>query len=284
MRTVSQRWHASIMRGKNGSDDPEVIFKPFPICPWLHPRLHPRLVEIVLKLGIKRQLAVDEPIFRTGRVDQFVLVTKGVTGRSIGNPSGQASTAIAYSTPNHIGAGNLNFMTGRPAIGRYFALTPAEIVYCPRDLLRSVIATDPDLVNLMNIQLELATLSDRLGFCCLSLLGAEDRIKSHLVTWSLNFGEMVRIGDVECIKMPSPLPRPAISQVSSTSMVWIDKHMKEWRDKRLWKRDGDWVYLKPELLDPVYKWMRKSEEELSNFEYPQSISDLILPTNKQPKN
>ena len=34
----------------------------------------------------------------------------------------------------------------------------------------------------------LASLSDRVGVCCLSLLSKEDKLKAFTSTWALNFG------------------------------------------------------------------------------------------------
>lgn len=275
MAQLSQQWFASIAHGRNGSSDPNVLFKPFPLMPWLHPRLHPALTEIIQRVGLTKKLSANENLFPANdKVDHLVYVQKGVTGRSIGDPNRQAAKAIAFSTPGHIAAGNLNIYSARPAIGRYFAITDAELIYCPRDLFLSLIDTDEELKRIACIQFECCSLSDRLGFCCMSLLGAEDRMKALLVTWACNYGELVTKNSETWIKSPTPLPRQTRAFVGNTSLVWLDKTLKLWKDQGVYRRKGEWVYLKPELIDPVYKWMRQSEEK-SDFTYPESISDLV---------
>ena len=121
------------------------------------------------------------------KIDHVVLVTKGVTGRAIGSTSGETQ-AIALSTPGHIAAGNLNFFSGRPAAGHYFAITNAEVVYVPQTILAGLAKQDRFINELLQVQFELASLSDRVGFCCLSLLSTEDKLKALTSTWALNYG------------------------------------------------------------------------------------------------
>lgn len=51
------------------------------------------------------------------------------------------------------------------------------------------LAKQDSLINeLLQVQFELASLSDRVGVCCLSLLSKEDKLKAFTSTWALNFG------------------------------------------------------------------------------------------------
>ena len=97
------------------------------------------------------------------KISDIVLVQQGVTARNFGNAvSGPKAAAI--STPGHFACGNLNFLTRRPSLGTYFALTKAQVVVCPKDLLLPVLTTDPELFAYTIRLLESCTLSDRVGF------------------------------------------------------------------------------------------------------------------------
>ncbi len=277
MPKFSQSWYASIVQGKNLTNNPNAIFSKVPVMPWLHHRLHPTLVRIFLQLGIQRKLNEGERIFNQNeKIDQLVLCLKGITARAIG-PGNECSSAFAISTPGHLAAGNLNFFSGRPAAGHYFALTNAEIVCVPRSILLNLAKQDRNINELLQIQLELASLSDRVGFICLSLLSTEDKLKALCSTWSLNYGEMVKDErQKKWIKMPVPLTRKIQSRITNCSSVWLDKVLHNWIKKGQWKRDKEFVYVAPELLEPFYHWLIACMDEADSFNYPKTLSEQIL--------
>ena len=277
MAKFSQSWYASIVQGKNNTNSADAIYSKVPVMPWIHHRLHPILEKLFMKLGIARTLREGEKIFSSKeKVDHVVLVTKGVTGRAIGSTSGETQ-AIALSTPGHIAAGNLNFFSGRPAAGHYFAVTKAEVVCVPQSILTGVAKQDRIINELLQVQFELASLSDRVGFCCLSLLSTEDKLKALTSTWALNYGTMVYDDDGrKMIRMPVPLTRKYQVLVTNCSSVWLDKVLHKWIREKNWKRDGEFVLVNPELLEPFYLWIRGCMDEADSYNYPRTLAEQIL--------
>ena len=125
---------------------------------------------------------MQEILYPQGRkVSDIVLVQQGVTARNFGNAvSGPKAAAI--STPGHFACGNLNFLTRRPSLGTYFALTKAQVVVCPKDLLLPVLSTDPELFAYTIRLLESCTLSDRVGFALMAFAPVDLRLKAFVVT------------------------------------------------------------------------------------------------------
>ena len=143
MGNVSTEWLAAISTGRDYSIDEKKKGCAVPVTPWLHPPVGKRLRDLITKLGTVRELERQEILYPHGRkVSDIVLVQQGVTARNFGNAvSGPKAAAI--STPGHFACGNLNFLTRRPSLGTYFALTKAQVVICPKDLLLPVLSTDP---------------------------------------------------------------------------------------------------------------------------------------------
>lgn len=276
MAKFSQNWYASIVQGKNNTNASDAIFSKVPVMPWIHHRLHPLLVKIFLKLGITETLKEGQRVFSPNeRIDHVVLVTKGVTARAIGSTGGDVH-AIALSTPGHLAAGNLNFFSGRPAAGHYFAITNAEVVYVPRNILLGLAKQDRAVNELLQVQFELASLSDRIGFCCLSLLNTEDKLKALASTWALNYGTMVVDKEGrKMIRMPAPLTRKYQILVTNCSSVWLDKVLHKWIRDKNWKRDGEFVLVCPELLEPYYHWLKGCMDEADTFNYPKTLAEQI---------
>lgn len=125
MRNVSNEWLAAISTGRDYSIDEKKRGCAVPVTPWLHPPVGKRLRDLITKLGTVRELDRQEILYPQGRkISDIVLVQQGVTARSFGNAvSGPKAAAI--STPGHFACGNLNFLTRRPSLGTYFALTKA---------------------------------------------------------------------------------------------------------------------------------------------------------------
>ena len=276
MRNVTTSWLAAISRARNGAGDADVLDRPFPILPWLTVALHPRLIDLIDRIGLASTYEADEYLLDPNEpVNKVAYVRRGVTGRSAGDPHGQKASAIAISTPGHIAYGNLNFFTERHAIGRYFALTPAEIVVCDRNLLYSLIFKDPELLELTVKQFECCMLSDRLAFASLALLNAENRLKAFGCTWAANYGERVEKADGEWIKMPAPMSRRVRTAIISVSGNWLDGKLQEWMKAGVWLREGDWVWVRADFLDPVYVWMLRAEGRSVRFDYPEHLAELI---------
>lgn len=277
MKRFSPGWHQAIMRSDNFrrvSHDP--LRSNFPVLPWLTHWVDPKIAELIDHCGIEKELGAGEPIFSSNeKIASLVLLKSGVTARGLANPDAQSRRACALATPNRIAAGNLNFFSHRHAIGRYYTITPAKLVYCPRDLLLSVVRKDIDLFQLLVTQFELATLSDRLGFACMSLLDASDRLKVLNLIWAVNFGTFVTESGGQWIKMPVPMGRSVRAQVTGTSVFWVDQTLKKWRSAGLWRCEGDWAWIKTELIAGVYEWIKSAGEASSDYRYPDAVESLI---------
>lgn len=277
MKNTSAEWLQSLMYPVNRQlvgDDP--LHSQFPIFPWITPWVHPTIVDLIEHCGIVRELDAGEPLFSTNeKISSLVYVISGVTARCLANPDAQSKQAIALAPPGHFAAGNLNFFSHRHAIGRYYTLTPAKLIYCPRDILQAVIQKDIDLFKRVVIQFEMTSLSDRLGFACLSLLSAEERLKVLALIWAVNYGRFVQKDNQFWVKMPTPMSRDVRTRVTSTSLFWVDRTLKQWKQSKLWIRDGNWVYMKLALVEPIYQWIRHAGEEASDYLYPEQLETLI---------
>lgn len=277
MKNTSAEWLQSLMYPVNRQlvgDDP--LHSQFPIFPWITPWVHPTIVDLIEHCGIVRELDAGEPLFSTNeKISSLVYVISGVTARCLANPDAQSKQAIALAPPGHFAAGNLNFFSHRHAIGRYYTLTPAKLIYCPRDILQAVIQKDMDLFKRVVIQFEMTSLSDRLGFACLSLLSAEERLKVLALIWAVNYGRFVQKDNQFWVKMPTPMSRDVRTRVTSTSLFWVDRTLKQWKQSKLWIRDGNWVYMKLALVEPIYQWIRHAGEEVSDYLYPEQLETLI---------
>ena len=124
MLRISPEWEAAIAKPRREAHL-DGTSSPVPIVPWLAPSLHPELRELLARLGSVRRLAAGENVINPEEpVSSLVLVTRGVTGRSVGSPDGQSSEAIAVSTP-----GSRAHCRGQPQLFH----APARIrpVLCP---------------------------------------------------------------------------------------------------------------------------------------------------------
>ncbi len=231
------------------------------MTPWITPKVHNRIVEIIDSVGKICLLDQEERILSEGEsVNKLAYVRKGVTARTAGDPNAQSATAMAIATPGRLALGNLNFFTQRPAFGRYFALVPSEVVVADRDVVFDQIQSDSELVRIFAAQFELSSLSDRVAFISTALLDTELRLKTFTCSWAISFGELVDGPDGPWIRMPIPLTRKVRTDIIKTSMNSIDKILKEWMSHGNYYRQGDWVYVKPEVLDGIYNWMVRIDE------------------------
>lgn len=275
MSNVSPEWLAAISQGRQYSVAPTDTKYAVPITPWLHPPLDERLQALIRRLGIRRKLQRQEVIFANAQaVSELVLVEQGVVARNFGMASSKPHTSAAISTPGHLGSGNLNFFTRRPVFGQYFALTRAEVTCCAKDLLLSVLSTDPKLFSLLLKHLECCTLSDRVGFALVAFAPVELRIKAFVITWAIHFAKIIEDGSDLVVKMPVPLTRNNRCLVANASSVSTDSCLKSWKDKGVWIREGDFVTFPASFFDDAYRWMRNAEEN-SPYVYPKTLSELF---------
>ena len=275
MAKLSKAWHKTLIQCSFDSVlDDAIERSPVPIMPWITHRLDPDLLSLMLRLGLKRTIRAGNLLFgHSEKIDELIVVRRGITARSMGNLDGRA---IGLATPGRIAAGNLNFFSGRHAIGRYFAITDCELCVCPRSLLLSVLESEPRLFKICAVQFECCVLSDRLSFACLSLLDGRERLQAFLATWAVNYGQMLEDEDgSRWIRMPVPTTIQTQSQIVNTTLNWVDRILHHWRKRGLWRRKGEWIFVSPIVLEEAYRWMRSLEEGDNLFHYPSSLSALI---------
>lgn len=273
MARLSQRWQDSILQSRNQSCGQSVLDSTFPIMPWITPALDPKLEALILRIGARRNFEPGELLFaKDQKIDQLAIVCRGVTAQGIGNFS---QYAVGLATPGRIAAGNLNFFSERHAIGRYFALTTAEVCFCPRSLLLSILRRDERLFMSCVAQFECSALSDRLSFACLFLGDAVLRLKALTATWALNYGSLEKVNGKEWIRMPVPMTIRVRSQVINATSNWVDRIIAGWRKAGLCRREGEVVFVSIQLIEEGYTWLRSIEEADNKFHYPHSIRTLF---------
>lgn len=261
MNSRSLAWHAAIERNIDSPWDAEHMTMD-PIVPFITHAVHPQIAGLIERLGVRRQLAPEELIFKPGEpVEQLILVKKGITAREVG----QITNALAISPPGHFACGNLNFFTSHPCIGRYYAIVTSEIISVPQELVRRIIWSDPALARIMAIQLELCTLSDRMAFGSYAAISVDLRLKAFFIAWYRNYGQYFPEagGEGWCV-MPVSVQRKYLAAVINSSRVWLDKTFKDWKEKALYRVDGNFLLMRPSLLEPAYKWIVQMEEASVN--------------------
>lgn len=274
MNRRSLAWYAAIEKTVDLPWDAEHPVTE-PVVPFITHAVHPKVVELMLRLGIERHLRAGELIYRTGEpVEHLVLVKKGITAREVG----QGSNVIAIATPGHFACGNLNFFSSLACIGRYFALVDSEILFVPQRLMRQMLKTEPDLGHIFSVQLELCTLSDRMAFGAYALSAVSERLKVFFIAWYRNYGRLLQqgAGGSWCV-MPLPVQRKYLASVINSSRVWLDKTFKDWSDRGLYALQGDYVLMRPVLLESAYRWMIGMEEAAKNARpdsYTQWLNDI----------
>lgn len=279
MAQTSAFWLSCINRGRKYSIESEAGSL-IPILPWIHPPLHPTLLELVCRLGVPHQVEKEEELLRLDQsIAHLAVVNRGVTGRNFGNNIIATDKAAAISLPGNIAYGNLNFFTDRPAFGHYFSITKAEVTVCPKNLLLTVLKEDSDLLLKFIRHLECCTLSDRLGLAMTAFVQVEVRLKAFIFGWAVRYGETYREGGKLHLRMPVPLTRSNQCLLTYSSQVSTDNVLKNWKNDGHWVREGDMVSIEVSFLDDAYTWMRNSEEN-SPYRYPKSASELFeaLPT------
>ena len=138
MRAPSGQWFKAIADTRDAPWD-GLSGPKSPVMPWIHPVLHPEIKSLIERWGVERTLAPKDPVLGTSeRVDQLVMVKSGITARCVSSPFAQSRLSVAIGLPGRLACGNLNFFTGRPCVGRYFALVPSVVVSVPQELVMSL--------------------------------------------------------------------------------------------------------------------------------------------------
>lgn len=246
-----------------------------PVMPWIHPVLHPEIKSLIERWGVERTLAPKDPVLGTSeRVDQLVMVKSGITARCVSSPFAQSRLSVAIGLPGRLACGNLNFFTGRPCVGRYFALVPSVVVSVPQELVMSLAKKNTEFLLLIAAQFELAALSDRLGFAAETLLGIDERVLAFFMSWASVYGKLTEIDGETWGDMPHILRGEALRYVVNCSSAALERSMTSLKKKGLVVSEADRFRVKLEILKPVHQWLR-SAEEASALPRPEEISRLF---------
>lgn len=279
MGGVSASWLAAAQAAQ--SDDWDAVEGPNGLLtPWIAPRVPRRVAELISRLGNSRRLEAGEYIYAPhDRVDRLVLVRNGLTARAVVDPASSQPEAIAISPPGRLGSGNLNFFSGRPCAGRYFALCRSEIVSCPQSLIRAMGKSDPELGLLLVHYFELCNLSDRLAFASQVMLDVPTRLKTLLLSWAVSFGHEAERADTSgrWIRMPALMARGDMARVIHASLMSVDRLLGEWRQTGQILREGEVAWVRPELLRDAHSWLCRTEEEASLHPRPRELSEVLRP-------
>lgn len=245
-----------------------------PVFPLIAHPIHPELRQLFNNIGIKRMLDTGEFIFKYGEpVHCIAMVTKGITARQVGQ---SPDNIMAVSIPGRIACGNLNFFTEHPCVGSYHALVPSEVCIVNSKLLKTILAKEPELLWHFVENMELITLSDRLGFAVQSMLPLEERIKSFYLAWAVNYAvyEPGPEGEEGWLTMPPTLQRKHLCNLAKSSKFSLDVALKDWKSSgELYMEDG-MIKIRPSLLKSCYDWMAQLEEG-SPYKRPEELLSLF---------
>ena len=261
MRPPSHNWFREIERSRDRAYN-EAAFGSFPIFPWLAPALHPELRSLIERWGVVRKVNAREPILGNpnNKVDQLVLVRSGITARFFGLVYRQSNPAMAFSVPGRLACGNLNFFSGRPCYGSYFAVVPSEVVSVPQSLVRQMCETNARFAMLVASEFEKISLSDRLGFGLLAKLDVENRFLAFLLSWAVTFGHMEMQGEEAWVRMPLPLRGEALESVLNCSSATLNRYQNALKQRGDFVVEGDIARVRLDLHKPINNWIRNIED------------------------
>lgn len=250
-----------------------------PILPWITVPLHPLIREFFETCGREVCFAPGEKFFPTTQVTHFVAVTSGLTGRGVAVLRDRSGAgAIALSTPGRFAAGNLNWVTRRPAIGRYCTLSQCTVRMIPHvEAEERILARDDanEFLRILYTQIELINLSDRMGFSVLALLSAPQRLQALFLAWAVFYGSIREEGGRHLVRMPSPGRRSHIEDVLSVSSVTMDKLSSHLHAEAAFERDGEFVVFDAAWLQEAHGWMRACDGDGVIYPRPKSVIDFL---------
>lgn len=187
MRRFSPQWFDALRTKRFSREWPGVSGPAAPVMPWVTPPLHPYIRNLFSTWGVVREFGPGEWLFPRVQVRSFMYVEEGLTGRILASLDGQPGAgAMALSPPMRNASGNLNWVTGRAAIGRYQALSHVRVREIRHSDMHDILKPwiNQDIFLLVMGQAELINLSDRMGFAILALLPAMERLKALFLCWA----------------------------------------------------------------------------------------------------
>lgn len=233
-----------------------------PLMPWITPSMPPKLLDAMIRLGSVRRLHPGEYVFKQNdRYDRLVLLLDGLGARAFGSLFTQTSAALALSVPGRLLGGNHCFFSGRPGVGRYFALTQANILSASSFELKQLMREDLSLAEESAAYLDMCLQSDRIGLGVIALLPARSRILAWALSWGFVYGELqVEPRGDEILRLSPVLPVDLIARVVSTNPSQVKRDLAELKKQGVLKRDGQDLLVLASALDPIWNWLYGIEE------------------------
>lgn len=277
MRRFSDKWFAALGRGRFGESWKDLTGPRAPVVPWIAPPLHPFIRKAFTRYGTVREFEAGSWLYSHVQVHSFMYVESGLTGRVAASLEGQAGAgAMALSAPMRNASGNLNWITGRAAIGRYMAISNVRVREIPHDVVQNMVwHLNSRHYLLLLAQTELINLSDRMGFSILALLPALDRLKALFISMALYFGELFTQEGRLMTRFPIPGRKTHMANVIRVSDVTLDSLLATLRLTAHYRIDGDFIELDVEELQSVHEWMRYADGSNAFLTRPRRIEDML---------
>ena len=279
MRRFSPQWFDALRTKRFSREWPGVSGPAAPVMPWVTPPLHPYIRNLFSTRGVVREFGPGEWLFPRVQVRSFMYVEEGLTGRILASLDGQPGAgAMALSPPMRNASGNLNWVTGRAAIGRYQALSHVRVREIRHSEMHDILKpwANQDIFLLVMGQAELINLSDRMGFAVLALLPAIERLKALFLCWSLFYGHIHEENGRRYVRFPVPGRKAHIAQVIRTSLVTLDSLLAELRAGAGYEREGDFCRLEASALQSVHDWMHHADGEGAYIARPKRVEDMLF--------
>ncbi len=158
------------------------------------PPVPPELEALFRAEGQVRQLNGGEYVYTPrmplSLMSLMSLITQGVAGRTFGSMYSQSKQGMALAVAHRICGGNHTFHSGRPGNGRYFAVTPLEVITLPNARIKERMEACQTLRQAVEVQLECCIQSDRIGLAANSVLPVQDRVRLYFLSWAFAYGEL----------------------------------------------------------------------------------------------
>lgn len=278
MRRFSEAWFQAIENSRFCGEWSSDRGPKLPTLCWMTHPLPPVLRQFICRHGTREEHLPGESLFPTTQVTDFLYVERGLTGRIASTLDGQSgSGAMAMSAPHRLAAGNLNWITHRPAIGRYVTLSHAVIYRIAHVQMAALLEEAPrEILWALLTHIEYAHLSDRLGFSLLALQSSEVRWQALLLAWAVYFGVIANEpGKGDVVTMPVPGRRRHIQQVIGVSSVTLDKLVAAMTEAGEYARLGEFIRIKASVLQTAHDWMRHGDGDGVLYPRPARVEDLL---------
>ncbi|MDO5532602.1 Crp/Fnr family transcriptional regulator [Sutterella sp.] len=277
MRNFSPEWLAATERCRFVFDWERWMGPRVPVMPWVAPPAFAASRRIFLEKGELREFETGESLCPNVQVRNLIYVLSGLTGRIVATLEGQTGASMALSPPGRLATGNLNFMTGRAAIGRYVALTHTKCLVISHEATHGALWQAPvDFIRQTMAYTEIIGLTDRMAFAIMGLLPAVERVKSVLLAWALYYGTLTEENGKLRVTMPAPCRNHNLADMIGASSVTIDKIFADLKNHYGFRRSGDFISLEVEALQGIHAWMRHAEGEDATPMRPKWVADMLI--------